>query len=300
MEATSVKPSAARDAIWIASYPKSGNTWVQSVVRLAGRPFGFPNSDVDVYKMIAEKRQPQTVRGVRPRVSSATSTVLKTHDRFRAGARLHPGLKLDTAAFVYVMRNPLDVLLSYINFTRRQYDNDHLRESAQYQQMLFIDLLGFERPFTVEQWREMTLDSIPRRHLDHALQRFAEQDTLIPSLQATAGGSWLEHCESWLAASKDLPSVLLRYEDILARPEQFLSLRKLFVFTEPQILAAARTVDANLRARQYKSIFFNKMTSYYFREYFSPSLVDCFFSRFESRLRALGYGDLYTSDLNGG
>ena len=31
-----------RNVIWIASYPKSGNTWIHSVLRLAGKTMAFP------------------------------------------------------------------------------------------------------------------------------------------------------------------------------------------------------------------------------------------------------------------
>lgn len=283
----------AKDVIWVASFPKSGNTWVQSVVRAAGRSFGFPRSDVDVYKMIAEGRHPESVEGVRQRITKGPTALLKTHEIFRPGARLHPKLALDTAGFVYIMRNPLDMLLSYINFTRRQYDNEHVRESAQYQRMLFNDLLGFGRSYSVEEWRDRTLDRIPRENLDHALRHFSDLDTLIPSLKATTGGTWFEHCEAWVAAAAHFPSVVLRYEEILKRPAKFLALRKLFRFDEKQILGAARSVDKALRSRQYKSVFFNKMTAYYFREYFSQAAVDGFLARFEPRLRALGYDELF-------
>lgn len=283
----------AKAVIWIASFPKSGNTWVQTVVREAGKRFGFPATDLDVYRLMADGRQPTVVRGIRPRISKLPTTVLKTHRAFADDKQLHPQLRLQTAGFVYVMRNPLDMLLSYINFTRMQYDNDRLRDSAEFQKMLFTDLLGMDRVYTVEQWREMRLEDLPRASLDHALRKFGELDTLLPTMQNTIGGTWLEHAESWHAAAQTLPGVVLRYEDLLESPQHFLAMQKIFTFKEAQILDAAREVDERLRARQSKTIFFNKMTSYYFREFFSPDVVAAFLARFEPRLRALGYGNLY-------
>src|SRR5687768_1005670 len=109
--------------IWIASYPKSGNTWVQTVIRRAGKSHGFPKRDLDVYKHIRAGQAPVAVGGIRPEVSRGHTTVLKTHARHVPGTRIHPELNLQAVGFIYVMRNPLDLLLSYINFTRLQYEN---------------------------------------------------------------------------------------------------------------------------------------------------------------------------------
>lgn len=282
----------ANAVVWIASYPKSGNTWVQAVVRHAGRSFGFPNNDLDVYRLIARNEAPQVVRGIRRNVSETETTVLKTHAAYLPDPRLHPRLGLKTAGFVYVMRNPLDMLLSYINFTRLQYANR--KDSVEYQQRLFRDLLGFEQPYSFEAWQAMTLDSIPRSNLDHALQRFTELDTDIPALSGTTGGSWLNHCRSWRTAAETLPGVVLRYEDLLAGPRFFLPMRKLFAFDDAKITAAVEAVNQTQRGMQGKKVFYNKMRSYYFGEYFSPEVVARFVDRFAVDLDALGYGDLMT------
>lgn len=280
----------AQAVVWIASYPKSGNTWVQTVIRHAGKPFGFPNGDLDVYRLIAEKREPTVVRGIRPRVSVVPTTVLKTHRAYRADGRLHPELRLRTAAFVYVMRNPLDMLLSYINFTRQQYGRR--QDSAEYQRMLFVDLLGFDRPYSFDEWRTMKLETIPRRHLDHALERFTEAGTGIPGIAGTTRSTWIEHARSWLAAGETLPGVVLRYEDLLRGPEAFYPLRRIFTFTEAQIAEALESTNQVQRSMKDKAVFYNKMTSYYFRQFFSPELVTRFLDRYASELTEFGYGHL--------
>lgn len=275
--------------IWIASYPKSGNTWVQTVIRRAGRPFGFPQRDLDVYKLIAEKRKPVPVGGIRPEVSTTATTVLKTHSRYVAEGWLHPRLRLHTAGFVYIMRNPLDVLLSYINFTRLQYEKR--RDSVEYQRALFIDLLGFPQVIPYDEWLRHRLEDIPRGRLDHALKRFTELGTAIPGVKMT-GGSWLQHCFSWLDAARALPCVVLRYEDLLKGPEHFLPLRRMFEFSDAQIRSAVADVSRRHHERPHQHIFFNKMGSYYYKEFFSRAAIHAFVSRFERELDRLGYGNL--------
>jgi hypothetical protein len=212
-----------------------------------------------------------------------------THSRYTPQREPHSQLQLKSVGFVYVMRNPLDILLSYINFTRLQYDKR--RDSSEYQEALFRDLLGFERPVPYEEWLEHTLERIPRANLDHALERFTELETAIPGVR-NAGGSWLEHCRSWRQAARRLPAVFLRYEDLLDGPQAFLPLARVFTFSEAQIASAVAAVNERQRAEQFKKVFFNKMSAYYYPEFFSPGPLARFLSRFEDELHELGYDNL--------
>lgn len=275
--------------IWIASYPKSGNTWVQSVIREAGKSYGFPGRDYDVYKMLAEQRTPDWVSGIQPDIGGGETTVLKTHSRYASNVGVHPQLKLRTIGFVYVMRNPLDMLLSYINFTRIQYEK--LKTSQEYQNALFRELLGFERAIPYEEWLSMSLETIPRANLNHALVRFIELETTIPS-NKYAGGSWLAHCFSWLEAGKAKPAVFLKYEDLLHGPEHFLPLQKLFTFTTTQIVDAVAVVNKRAGGLKDTNIFYNKMSAYYYPQFFSADLISKFLDRYQDELRLLGYEDL--------
>lgn len=286
-----IKKKKARSVIWIASYPKSGNTWVQGVVRAAGKSFGFPCEDLDVYKMKAENRVPVVVGGVRSEVTESPTTVLKTHSAFPKQRRVHAELGLKTVGFVYVMRNPLDMLLSYINFTRMQYKKR--KYDPKYQESLFIDLLGFERPKTYEEWLETPLERIERKNLDHAMRRFTELDMELPLMSGVTGGSWLSHCESWREAGENMHSVFFRYEDLLEGPDRFLPLAKLFDFPDEVIIEAVNTVNKKQRELRGRKIFYNKMTSYYYPGYFSEDVISDFLDRFEENLRDIGYGNLY-------
>lgn len=281
------------DVVWIASYPKSGNTWVQSVIREAGKNCGFPQRDLDVYRHIQENVPPSIVSGVRKKISTNPTTVLKTHSPCTKNLVLHPQLKLKTVGFVYVKRNPLDMLLSYINFTRLQYEKR--AKDKEYRNSLFIDLLGYEKPFDYTEWVDMTIDRIPRQHLDHALERFTELGGVVPGLKM-AGGSWFEHCISWDMAASRVSSVTLKYEDLLASKEGFFPLKRLFRFTEERISEAVDSVNGKLRGAQVNKIFFNKMASAYYTHYFSSSAIQVFFDRFAPELARLGYVDLPVSE----
>lgn len=286
------QPSVLKSVIWVSSFPKSGNTWVQSVIRRAGKPYGFPTTDLDVYKMMAEGRKPASVGkgGVRPEVSGGRTAILKTHSIFPLNGSPHAELELETVGFVYVIRNPLDMLLSYINFTRMQYSSH--RDNERYQRRLFIDLLGFKQAVPYEKWVTTTLDDIPRMHLDHALERFSDEGMRISTIDGFTGGSWVQHAVSWMLAGLRLPSVIVRYEDLLLGPEYFQPLQKIFTFTSSEIASAVQAVNERQRGLQYKKVFYNKMSSNYFKDYFSSDAIARFCARYQNELVQIGYSDL--------
>jgi len=93
---------------WIASYPKSGNTWVRFLLHNA---LHEPSDDL----ALVERRIPYVLR-VREayRPETGRDDLLKTHLTMRDE---HPFRAL-TARAIYIIRNPRDVLLSNLNYRR--------------------------------------------------------------------------------------------------------------------------------------------------------------------------------------
>ena len=122
--------------VWIASYPRSGNTWIRVFLWYLLRPMGEPeenfdflggfaakdSSHVDLFERFlgrppAEAPYPE-IATVRPEVQAAIAeasngvTAVKTHSALGlAEGASTIDLSL-TAAAVYVVRNPLDVAVS--------------------------------------------------------------------------------------------------------------------------------------------------------------------------------------------
>lgn len=274
--------------IWIASYPKSGNTWVFNVIRWAAVTSGFPNFEPEYFEMMHGGRTPQAAPFVQDDISEGQScAVMKTH-ALNSGEKLHPTLGLETVGIVYIMRNPLDMLLSYINFTRIQYARSP--RQAVYKEELFRQFLGFDQIFSTEEWQDYTLDTIPQRNLDHALQIFSENNLSIPLLK-NAQESWLNHIRIWKKSCVTTPGIILKYEDLIYDASAFHSLRKLFTFSEAAIEKSVAKVDTLTKQSQRKT-FFNKMRSHYFHEYFSTDVLNAFAKKFEAELEETGYPDL--------
>lgn len=186
--------------VWLASYPKSGNTWMRIFLAnyLAGgekpisindlHKFGLTDSAARMYHTVAGREinlqdVPLTVQ-LRPRVlrgivaNDADINFVKTHNICRVvqGVDLIPADV--TRKAIYIIRNPLDVILSY----GRHYGMTHTEA---------VKALG--DPYTYNK---------------------PSATTVIQFL-----ASWSDHVQSW-ASSAAFPTLVVRYEDMLEKPEE--------------------------------------------------------------------------------
>ncbi|MFD0859063.1 sulfotransferase domain-containing protein [Roseovarius aquimarinus] len=198
-----VQPSGKPKAsiVWLASYPKSGNTWTRiflaNYLTNAEKPvsinqvhrFGMGDSIAKTYDMVAAPHEPDlndhlVTLGLRDKVlrgiigNGADVNLVKTHNiRSKAyGTELIPPQY--TRSSVYIVRNPLDMVLSYA------------------------------RHYGIAP--EAAVEAIGRSDNANATDGAAVWQFL---------GSWSEHVTSWTTNSP-YPSLVLRYEDMLEKPEE--------------------------------------------------------------------------------
>jgi hypothetical protein len=184
--------------VWLASYPKSGNTWLRAFLLNLITDAEAP---IDINKMAALTQgdsqahwyakfdpRPPTQLGaedlarLRPKVhaaiaaSSPNSVFVKTHNALIENAGAAMITQSATAGVIYVVRNPLDVALSYADHLGVQVDD-------------IIDLMA-ERGFATP----ASETHVPEHHSD-----------------------WSNHVASWTAVPH--PALLVvRYEDMAAKP----------------------------------------------------------------------------------
>lgn len=190
--------------IWLASYPKSGNTWLRALLTnalgLSDRPadinalLGVPSASRKLFDewcgVKSSDLLPDEVERLRPRIYEAAARntsrtlFLKVHDAYTTnsgGEAIFP--QGPTKAVIYVVRHPADVAISYAHHRGCSVDQA-------------IDLLA-----------------------DHS-HSLAEEATGVEGQLPQRLLSWSEHVSSWLDAP--LPVYCVRYEDLSEKPEKTL------------------------------------------------------------------------------
>ncbi|MEM9146239.1 MAG: sulfotransferase domain-containing protein [Pseudomonadota bacterium] len=188
-----------KNIVWLASYPKSGNTWTRIFLanylfnRAEPMPInqihrlGIGDSIAKTYRMVAngpiDTRDMRAMLALRPKVlrgitgNGADVNFVKTHNirDIALGTELIPAPF--TRSAVYILRNPLDLLLSYA----RHYGLEHAQAAE-----------------------AMARDD----HLAHG-----DAETVPQYL-----GHWSRHVKSWTGRAP-FPVLVLRYEDLQTDPE---------------------------------------------------------------------------------
>lgn len=275
---------------WIASYPKSGNTWFRAFLtaligkniegtileKLEGGPIA---SSKEIFELEAGVGSGdlthREIQSIRPDVfrSYAKQTsqrlYLKIHD-----SRIDPEFDLQlipadvTQNAVYLVRNPLDIAGSWANHTG-------------------IDIEKATRSL-LDDSHKLANDKSPK--YKDQLQQFL--------------GNWSFHVQSWTEQT-EFPTLTIKYEDLLEAPDCHFKRASQFLELENSETEIERAIDASrfkklqkwenqhgFKEKPHKSKqFFRKGTSGSWREELPPSCVERIVDKHQATMQRFGYVD---------
>lgn len=276
-----------KNLTWLASYPKSGNTWFRIFLAnaLVDEPEPRDINALELATPIAASRSLfQSVSGwssaslhlsevrlLQPALyrqlssHSADGCYLKTHEAYTknsANAWLHePAV---SRGCIYFVRNPLDVCLSWANHCGISVDRA-IKQMGQSQWLAGKQSLG------KSQFPQQTL-------------------------------SWSQHVLSWTRQTS-VPVLVLRYEDMLAEPEQtfakaaqFLDLnlsrerlQKAIRFSSFSELKRQESQQGFAEKPDKSKAFFRQGTAGHWRQQLSASQIDQIISDHATVMQQFGY-----------
>ena len=170
--------------IWLASFPRSGNTWLRFL--LHNYLFGEASTSLEVSMKIPDLHSPQGYQLMAQAATEDHVIICKTHRPLTSD---HPFLR-DTIGYIYILRHPKDTLVSFLNFLK----------------MVDVNIEGFTgQPEEIQQralrhWGTQFISNQPLQGWEHC-------------------GTWLQHVKTWIEGSK-FPKLVYRYEDMLDDPHQ--------------------------------------------------------------------------------
>lgn len=271
--------------VWLASYPKSGNTWFRIFLAnlLADQPepvdinaigtenfasrttydrvLGWETSDLTLEEAFATRLEVQEA------LAQEENVVFKVHESFRDPTSRAPLFsRVATRATLYFLRNPLDVAISFSHHRGKDIDN-----------------------------------TIARMNRADATMAPVKEGIGARGQLPQPTGTWGWHVTSW-ADEPGLPVKILRYEDMLARPQELFQSACEFAGLPSEPARVARALEHarfdKVRAQeqakgfleaQERRTFFRKGKAGGWREVLSPEQVAAIVSHHGDVMRRFGY-----------
>ena len=170
--------------ILVSSYPKSGATWFRFLM------YACTNGEIeksrDVRRFYPGIRIQQAL--IQKKIEEGERFFVKSHYPYTDKIPFFDNIK----ATIYIARNPLDVIASYINHVQVQ-----------------------DNPLT----KKRQINNIIKAAIKNANKREFQIHT------ENAAGGWNNHVISWLEENKNIPVHIIKYEDLLSKP--FETIKKL-------------------------------------------------------------------------
>lgn len=246
--------------IWVCSYPRSGSTWVRSIIAELLR-----SDRVSLIPPIEKVHS----EGVTVKIKDTPTIFVKTH-AIEFPYYVFPlsrALSLRTIGFINIYRHPLDVMLSSLNYLQ-------LRNMRSF---LF----------------DPECDPLSDGNRDE-LRKYVEAFTRDFSIGNNAflrmcGGNWDDHVTAYFIRNQqaDYQSAIIKYEDLIRDTSSALApLKSLLDVSGDEI---ERAVMATNKKLERDGQFYWKMKSRNYHEYLSEGELRDFYNKHWKILELAGY-----------
>lgn len=248
--------SETDQSIAITSFPKSGNTWLRVIIgeMLDAKPYAKFIPDVYTDKLFENPVQ----------IKNAPTHFLKSHAE--TYEMLQRETKIAPTHTIYVIRHPLDVFCSQLN-----YISDNVTKYAR---------RLYDVPVrTVE-------DVLHGGLMRHFLNSFSLHGTLQPLFHQA--GSWHRSAEHWLGRAASHGDVtVLRYEELLSQPAA--ALRPLCALLGVDEQKAQRAIVNSQSTTRADGKFYWKQSAGTYREFLTGDDIASYRALHGERCARLGY-----------
>jgi len=240
--------------VYIASYPKTGSTWVRIIVNSIISPDS--NAIKSFQKQFPDDVSPFIFRNEK-KIFIKTH-LFPDHDRMEGYAK-------DIAAAIIVNRHPLDILLSALNYSRIKGRSEYFLNN----QVKTVDHI------------------IACGEIKYYINNLIVNRGFFPYSGASGDlfsyiAKWENHCAIYQA-----PALLLCYEKMVNDPRKaIVDIHNFMGYPSHDV---DKILDASLKKTSLDGKFFWKKKPYNYREMLNPKLTVDFFRIFSKELEKMGY-----------
>lgn len=244
--------------MWLASYPKTGSTWLRQIVNQIIAP------DLKAKDSIPSYQKTFPLDALEHQFPHFSTSIIKTH-MYPDNPRMNMEIK-NTIGFITIHRHPLDIMLSSLNYSRvKERHQDFIKGRIK----------------TVE-------EIISDGEIKHYIEQFIKNDGIV-AFHGTSG-KWSKYKENIEKnVTGKIKHLSLCYEEMVADPHSVVTSIFSFFEIEHTKEIIGKIVSDCEKKTALDGHFFWKKKAFNFRDILATEHIEFFSENFKAELRKNNY-----------